>query len=80
MATRCSNRRLFASKRGYLGLGPAVILVGDIIAVILGLDTSLVLRRAGSDSYRIVGEAYVHGIMDGEALRRPPYTQAFDIC
>jgi hypothetical protein len=80
MATRCSNRRLFTSRRGYLGLGPAVILVGDIIAVILGLDTPLVLRRAGSDSYRIVGEAYVHGIMDGEAMKGSPSTQAFNIC
>lgn len=80
MATRCSNRRLFASNWGYLGLGPAAILVGDIIAVILGLDTPLVLRSVGIDGYQIVGEAYVHGIMDGEAMKGSLSTQNFTIC
>jgi hypothetical protein len=79
MANRCSNRKLFATGKGYLGLGPAAILTGDIIAVILGLDTPLVLRRSGVDGYQIVGEAYVHGIMDGEAMKGSPSTQKFNI-
>jgi hypothetical protein len=79
MVNRCSNRRLFATEKGYLGLGPAAILTGDIIAVILGLDTPLVLRRSGVDGYQIVGEAYVHGIMDGEAMKGSPSTQKFNI-
>jgi hypothetical protein len=79
MVNRCSNRKLFATEMGYLGLGPAAILTGDIIAVILGLDTPLVLRRSGVDGYQIVGEAYVHGIMDGEAMKGSPSTQKFNI-
>jgi len=79
MATRCSNRKLFASERGYLGLGPAAVLPGDIIAAIFGLETPLVLRSVGTDSYQIVGEAYVHGIMDGEAMKGSLSTGTFNI-
>jgi hypothetical protein len=80
LVTRCSNRKLFVTEKGYLGLGPAAVLTGDIIAVILGLDTPLVLRRSGVDGYQIVGEAYVHGIMDGETMKGSPSTERFNIC
>jgi hypothetical protein len=78
MVKQCSNRKLFATEKGYLGLGPVAIFTGDIIAVILGLDTPLVLRRLGVDGYQIVGEAYVHGIMDGEVMKGSPSTQKFN--
>jgi hypothetical protein len=28
----------------------------------------MILRKSDDDKYEIVGEAYVHGIMDGEAM------------
>jgi len=79
LVTRCSNRKLFATEKGYLGLGPAASTPGDIIAVIFGLNAPLVLRASGVDEYQIVGEAYVHGIMDGEAMNGSPSPQKFNL-
>ncbi|PQE04207.1 heterokaryon incompatibility protein [Rutstroemia sp. NJR-2017a BVV2] len=58
-------RRLIITQGGYLGLAPASSMAGDIIAVLPGCPTPLVLRREG-ERFRVIGEAYVHGIMSGE--------------
>ena len=67
------------SHRGYLGVGPAAMSPGDLIAIILGSDTPFVLRTTEQGRYQIVGEAYVHGIMDGELMKDSPI-QEFKIC
>ncbi|KAK8154378.1 heterokaryon incompatibility protein-domain-containing protein [Phyllosticta citrichinensis] len=68
------GRRPFVTARGMLGLGPAELREGDVVWVLWGADVPLVLRRAGGGDGRgwwsVVGEAYVHGIMDGEATTR----------
>jgi hypothetical protein len=79
MVNRSSGRKYFVSRRGYLGVGPSATSPGDVIAIILSLDTPLVLKAIGKDYYQIVGEAYVHGIMDGELMRYSP-VQEFNIC
>jgi hypothetical protein len=79
MVSRSSGRKYFVSQRGYLGVGPSTISPGDVIAIVLGLDTPLVLRAIEKDHYQIVGEAYVHGIMDGE-LMEDSLVQDFEIC
>ncbi|KAI9691963.1 MAG: hypothetical protein M1820_009671 [Bogoriella megaspora] len=61
-------RRLVTTMKGYLGLVPGSTQQGDVIAVLMGCDTPLVLRKSGS-AYEVVGECYVHGIMHGEVLR-----------
>jgi hypothetical protein len=40
-------------------------LTGDVVAILPGCTTPIVLRAAG-DHFRVVGEAYVHGVMEGE--------------
>jgi hypothetical protein len=60
--------RPFATKKGYIGMGPLTIQEGDIVAIIIGLEAPMILRKSDDDKYEIVGEAYVHGIMDGEAM------------
>lgn len=75
----CANRRLITTKRGYLGLAPAHTQRGDIIVALYGGKTPYLLRPwvdpsfSGPDSarkaeYKLVGELYVAGIMDGEAM------------
>jgi hypothetical protein len=39
---------------------------GDLIAAFEGADRLFILRRVG-DKYRLIGEAYVDGLMEGEA-------------
>ena len=63
----CSNRRLFYTNRGLFGLGPLAIQPGDIVVILYGGYTPFVLRpRAGY--YQLLGECYLHDMMDGEAL------------
>ncbi|MCJ1245757.1 hypothetical protein MMC30_002961 [Trapelia coarctata] len=57
----------FVSEKKYIGLCPCGTAVGDPICIIFGSEVPLVLRPKG-DEYLLVGGAYVHGIMDGEAM------------
>lgn len=64
------GRRLARGANGYLCLVPAAAVEGDVIMLAKGGRVPLVLRsneQDGGDRYwKIVGEAYVHGIMDGK--------------
>lgn len=65
------RRRFFATKSGRIGLGPANTKAGDIVAVAFYCPTPYLLRRRGGEGdarWELVGTAYVHGIMYGEAL------------
>jgi hypothetical protein len=66
------GRKFFITKKGYLGLGPKMAEPGDRIAIIHGSGVPFVLRRSadksGKRAWQIVGECYVHGIMDGEVI------------
>ncbi|KAG4428043.1 hypothetical protein IFR05_016471 [Cadophora sp. M221] len=62
------RRRVFATQLGYLGLGPPLIELGDRICVFLGFDTPFVVRPRDGEGYLLVGECYVYGLMNGEAL------------
>ncbi|PWW76860.1 HET-domain-containing protein [Tuber magnatum] len=74
------GRSFFMTARGFMGLGPKArraVLVGDRICILGGGYTPLILREgsdfefkgSGGKWYTLVGESYVHGIMDGEYLR-----------
>ncbi|MBE3049444.1 HET domain-containing protein [Candidatus Bathyarchaeota archaeon] len=63
------ERRLGRGVNGFLALLPAATEVGDKIILVKGGRVPLVLRGDGSgQGYRLVGEAYVEGLMDGEAF------------
>ena len=62
----------FISNTGMMGLGPYDTVPGDYIFIIVGAPVPLILRHAGQGLYRIVGEAYVYGIMDGEFVEGGP--------
>lgn len=66
----CANRRLFVTGKGYIGLAPWNAREGDVVAVLLGGKMPYLLRPRGSDctDYTFVGETYVHGLMEGEAM------------
>jgi hypothetical protein len=63
----CMGRKLFSTGNGFLGLGPRVLKEGDVCCILFGAPVPFVLRRVG-DQYKLVGEAYVHGVMKGEAV------------
>ncbi|KAK4446661.1 heterokaryon incompatibility protein 6 [Podospora aff. communis PSN243] len=73
---RYGMRKLFSTKKGYLGLGPSSTKIGDVVCVFRGASGPFVCRPAedegvqdGVGGFEVVGESYVHGIMHGEAAR-----------
>jgi hypothetical protein len=65
---RMSARKApFATRKGHPGLSSRHVKRGDMIALIHGAQVPFVLRHHDNGKYTIVSEAYVDGIMDGEA-------------
>jgi hypothetical protein len=63
------NKRLVMTKRGYIGTVPTEVKVGDCICILAGCDVPVMLRKKesfGDNTYILVSDAYIHGIMDGE--------------
>jgi hypothetical protein len=64
----CFRRRFFATTTGSMGLGPGSMQAGDLVVVLRGGSLPFILREFDGD-YQLIGPAYVHGIMDGEAVQ-----------
>ena len=63
------DRSFIISDTGHFALGPLSTRPNDLFVVFPGIRMPLLLRRkVGSGNYRIVGPAYLHGFMDGEAI------------
>lgn len=79
MTFRTRNRRLVITSSGLLGLAPAATQPGDCIIVIMNHGIPVVARPVGimkrSEmhlpviTWRIVGECFVDGMMEGEMVR-----------
>ncbi|CZR69830.1 uncharacterized protein PAC_19730 [Phialocephala subalpina] len=65
-----TGRRLMTTTEGYLGLAIREARQGDLVAILYGCSCPVILRRRGDGTFHFVGEAYMHGIMDGEAMDR----------
>jgi hypothetical protein len=70
IASTMSGRRFFITNKGFMGVGPSNARAGDAVCIIFGACTPYVLRQDG-DNHHFIGEAYVHGIMDGEVNEIP---------
>jgi len=65
------NRKFLVSKeKGWIGLAPMATQVDDIICILYGCSVPVVLRPYDQTAglFQLVGECYVHGMMDGEAI------------
>jgi hypothetical protein len=64
------GRRFFVTKEGRLGQASLAARVGDGFFVALGAQVPFVVRRTGTGAggYEFVGECFLDGVMDGEAL------------
>jgi hypothetical protein len=61
------HRRLFTTKKGYIGIAAADIASNDALCILAGSQMPMLLRQE-QDECLFVGQAYVHGIVDGEAM------------
>lgn len=62
------GRRFMWAKGGRMGLAPAAANVNDKICVFFGGQVLYLLREVAGGKHEFMGECYVHGLMDGEAL------------
>lgn len=64
------GRKFGTTSKRYIGLFPRGTRPGDQIGVLLGVHVPFVVRPWGtSGSFQLIGECYVHGIMDGEVIQ-----------
>jgi hypothetical protein len=74
-----SNPHVFCStERGYIDVVPQLSKVGDIVCLIHGLQVPYVLRKFG-EKFRLVGDSYIHGIMNGEGLQLTYAVKDFEL-
>jgi len=65
----CTGRRYFSTKNGRVGLGPPGMAQGDLVCVFLSGPTPSIIHQSELNSnYKFLGEGYVHGLMNSEAL------------
>lgn len=77
----CNGTRIARTGRGLIGTVPRSARAGDLVCVLYGGQTPFVLRQdpSGEALYRLVGDCYVHGLMNGEALSMELEEQKFEL-
>ena len=63
-----TGRRFFWTRSGFMGIGPAAAKANDTICVLFGGQVLYVIRAKDGERHEFIGECYVHGFMDGEAV------------
>ena len=61
-------RKFFTTKKGTIGLGPRSMRPGDLVCILSGGRVPFIVRAEGS-YFRLVGESYVYGLMEGQAVK-----------
>ncbi|ERF72755.1 hypothetical protein EPUS_04808 [Endocarpon pusillum Z07020] len=67
MAMAVRRRRMMKTEKGFVGLASGEAVIGDSIVLFQGGHVPVILRWTGT-RWQLVGDAYVHGIMNGEAF------------
>ncbi|KAK3344559.1 hypothetical protein B0H65DRAFT_463792 [Neurospora tetraspora] len=66
------NHTLITTDLGYFGIAHTDTQVGDVICVIFGCLSPIILRPLPAENvFQVVGSCYIHGFSDGEAILGP---------
>lgn len=71
-----SHKKFFTTNKCAIGLGPQSMRPGDVICILSGGRVPFIVRAEGSE-FRLIGEAYVHGLMEGQAVKNGVEMQEF---
>jgi hypothetical protein len=63
------SRTLFLTEEGKFGIGPDWIQENDLVCLLFGCDSPVVLRKREDGTHQYVGEAFVRGVMGGECIQ-----------
>jgi hypothetical protein len=75
----CYHRRFFVSQADRYGWAVDGAQPGDHVAVLYGCNYPFLLRESSDATYKIIGDCYIHGLMDGEGLEAEFEEQEFVI-
>jgi hypothetical protein len=75
MISAAHNRRFGITATGYMFLGPRDARPGDVVCVLNGGNVPFLLRPVDDGCYRLVGECYVHELMDGKTTRDEAFVE-----
>ncbi|RDW78221.1 hypothetical protein BP5796_06073 [Coleophoma crateriformis] len=72
MGMAAGGRTVAITEGGYVGMVPSTARSGDSIWALLGGSVLYTLRKehACQEGYTFIGEVYLHGLMDGEVMKR----------
>ncbi len=73
-----SCKRLLTTEGGYIGMAPNAARKGDKVCLLLGCRVPVLLRERDQGRYELIGDVYVHGIMNGETLNKESYRKLQD--
>ena len=74
LCTRLRNTRIAVSPKQQICILPAKTQIGDVVCILRGCNVPFVLHPTAYERiYEVVGGAYVHGVMDGEAVAPFPF-------
>jgi hypothetical protein len=66
------GRKFCHTEKGYFGQVPRDTAPGDLVCIFSGGGVPFIVRKQ-NETYQIIGECYIHGIMNGEALGRDDF-------
>jgi hypothetical protein len=70
--SRCAKRTFITTTNGRFGLAPQKTEVGDLVCIVYSGEVAYILRKPAPEFEgtpgSFIGEAYIHGIMQGEYL------------
>ncbi|KAF2664888.1 hypothetical protein BT63DRAFT_417434 [Microthyrium microscopicum] len=69
----------FTISSGYVGIGVRHMKPGDKVVIFPIVDVPYILRRTEFGRYRLIGQAYVLGIMHGEFIESSPPEDVVDL-
>ena len=72
-------KMLFSTSLGYIGLGSKELRQGDTVVILFGARVPFALRKTRNGCYILMGECYIHGVMDGEFMAKEPPIKDFRI-
>ena len=68
--TATMARRLSITENGHFGMAACRAAKGDVVCVLFGCSVPVLLREQETGTYQFIGECYLDGYMNGEALDR----------
>lgn len=78
LESNMAHRLIFVTSSHRIGKGPVSTRKGDEVWILQGARVPYVLRPLGERKYELVGEAYIHDIMNGETFDDTSL-EAFDL-